>query len=143
MTGIVIRPNTQEKLEMLSTDAQYDLACACNTSREQSRKRSQAGTWIYPVTLPNGGSSVLFKTLMSNALSLAMDPKEAWAVNHPEQFPVHVNHALKWKLLRVPGLGPVTVRRILQERRKDRIIGIEAIGRVGKRLRRAEKYLTF
>ena len=25
--GIVQRPNTQDKLEILSTDAQYDLAC--------------------------------------------------------------------------------------------------------------------
>jgi len=29
MVGIVSKPDTQQKLEMLSTDAQYDLACAC------------------------------------------------------------------------------------------------------------------
>lgn len=66
MVGLISRPNTQEKLEILSTDAQYDLACACSCNKEQSRKRSSDGKWIYPVTLPNGGKSVLFKTLLSN-----------------------------------------------------------------------------
>jgi len=66
MVGVISRPNTQEKLEILSADAQYDLACACSCNKEQSRKRSSDGKWIYPVTLPNGGKSVLFKTLLSN-----------------------------------------------------------------------------
>jgi len=66
MVGVISRPNTQEKLEILSADAQYDLACACSCNKEQSRKRSSDGKWVYPVTLPNGGKSVLFKTLISN-----------------------------------------------------------------------------
>ena len=66
MVGIISKPDTQEKLEILSADAQYDLACACSTSKDQSRKRSGEGKWIYPVTLPSGGKSPLFKTLMSN-----------------------------------------------------------------------------
>ncbi len=66
MIGVICKPNTQEKLEILSTDAQYDLACACSCNKEQSRKRSSDGKWIYPVALPNGGKSVLFKTLLSN-----------------------------------------------------------------------------
>lgn len=66
MVGIVSRPGTQEKLELLSSDAQYDLACACGSSKDQARKRGKDGNWIYPVTLPNGGKSILFKTLMSN-----------------------------------------------------------------------------
>ncbi len=66
MVGIISKPDTQEKLEILSADAQYDLACACSTSKDQSRKRSNDGKWIYPVTLPSGGKSPLFKTLMSN-----------------------------------------------------------------------------
>ncbi|MBN2182169.1 MAG: helix-hairpin-helix domain-containing protein [Sedimentisphaerales bacterium] len=66
MVGIVSRPDTQEKLEILSADAQYDLACACGTNKDEHRRRSSDGKWIYPVTLPNGGRSTLFKTLMSN-----------------------------------------------------------------------------
>jgi len=66
MIGIVAKPDTRDKLEILSSDAQYDLACACGTNREEGRRRGQDGRWIYPVTLPDGGRSVLFKSLISN-----------------------------------------------------------------------------
>jgi len=67
MVGVVSRPDTQQKLEILSADAQYDLACACGTGKDDHRTRGSDGRWVYPVTLPNGGRSVLFKTLLSNA----------------------------------------------------------------------------
>ena len=66
MVGIISRPDTRTKLEILSADAQYDLACACSADRDEGRRRSSDGKWIYPVTLPNGGKSTLFKTLISN-----------------------------------------------------------------------------
>jgi len=66
MVGILSKPDTQEKLEILSADSQYDLACACGTSKDEHRKRGGDGKWVYPVTLPSGGTSVLFKTLLSN-----------------------------------------------------------------------------
>jgi len=66
MTGIISRPDTQQKLEILSADAQYDLACACGSREGEHRKRGTQDRWIYPVTLPGGGTSVLFKTLISN-----------------------------------------------------------------------------
>ena len=69
MVGIASRPDTQKKLEILSADAQYDLACACSTNKDEHRCRNKDGGWIYPVTLPNGGKSTLFKTLMSNTCS--------------------------------------------------------------------------
>jgi predicted DNA-binding helix-hairpin-helix protein len=69
MVGIVSKPNTQQKLEILSADAQYDLACACGTGKDEHRQRSGEGKWVYPVTLPSGGKSVLFKTLLSNVCS--------------------------------------------------------------------------
>ena len=379
MVGIISRPGTQEKLEILSADAQYDLACACGTSKDEHRRRTAEGKWIYPVTLPSGGRSVLFKTLASNVctndcrycplreqmdvrrvslapeetakvfldyynqrkvfglflssgvlgspdatmdrlngvarllrrrhgfrgyihlkiipgasdaavqeavslasavslnietpgeknlaklsqkkkyirdiiepiklisrltgrgsryervkqttqfivgaageqdtqivkymsglyerlkmhrvyfsayqrglgdssiageqvepeskadilmrehrlyqvdfllrkyaftepdiifendgnLSLATDPKQAWALRHPEFFPLNINKASKFSLLRVPGLGPVTVKRILQQRKQSRMKTIEDVGKAGVRLEKAKKFLTF
>ncbi len=379
MVGVISRPNTQEKLEILSADAQYDLACACGTSKDEHRQRSGDGKWIYPVTLPNGGKSILFKTLISNVctndckycplreqmdvrrcslrpeetakvfldyynqrkvfglflssgvlgsadatmdklngvarllrkkhgfrgyihlkiipgasdaaieeavslssavslnietpgakrlekvskkkryiqdiiepiklisrltgrgsryqrvkqttqfvvgaagepdaeivkymyglyerlkmhrvyfsayqkelgdesiageqadrekptdilmrehrlyqvdfllrkygfkesdiifeknenLSLTIDPKEAWALRHPEAFPMSINRASRFALLRVPGLGPITVKRILEQRKAGRIRHIENVGKVGVRLKKAKQYLTF
>jgi len=66
MVGVISKPDTHQKLEILSDDAKYDLACACGTNRDDTRRRGGDGRWIYPVTLPSGGKSVLFKTLISN-----------------------------------------------------------------------------
>lgn len=60
------QPSILEKLSLLSRDSQYDLACACAAAKDEHRKRSKDGTWVYPVTLPSGGTSYLFKTLLSN-----------------------------------------------------------------------------
>lgn len=59
--------DTIEKLKILSEDSQYDLACACGTNKDDRRKRGLDGKWLYPVTLPQGGYSILLKTLLSNA----------------------------------------------------------------------------
>jgi predicted DNA-binding helix-hairpin-helix protein len=66
MFAIIDRPDMLTRLQMLSNDAQYDLACACGSTKEEHRKRTLQGRWLYPVTLPNGGTSILFKTLLSN-----------------------------------------------------------------------------
>ncbi|HEX4509930.1 MAG TPA: putative DNA modification/repair radical SAM protein [Burkholderiaceae bacterium] len=50
-------------------------------------------------------------------LALEMDPKLAWALANPAQFPVDVNHATRERLLRVPGLGLKSVERLLLARR--------------------------
>jgi predicted DNA-binding helix-hairpin-helix protein len=66
MTAIIRQPDTLEKLKILSADAQYDLACACGSTKDEHRKRSSDGSWIYPVTLADGGRASLFKVLLSN-----------------------------------------------------------------------------
>ncbi len=58
-----------EKLKVLASDSQYDLACACGTNDKDRRHRGDAGRWLYPVSLPDGGYSVLLKTLLSNVCS--------------------------------------------------------------------------
>ncbi|HBG92927.1 MAG: hypothetical protein A3J81_04140 [Nitrospirae bacterium RIFOXYB2_FULL_43_5] len=61
--------DTIEKLKILSNDSQYDLACACGSNKDDRRRRGLDGKWLYPVTLPSGGYSILLKTLLSNACS--------------------------------------------------------------------------
>jgi predicted DNA-binding helix-hairpin-helix protein len=51
-------------------------------------------------------------------LPLAHDPKLAWAIAHPERFPVEVRTATYAELLRVPGVGPLVARRIVAARRR-------------------------
>lgn len=66
MVSIISKPDTVEKLEILSADAQYDLACACGSTKDEHRTRGADGKWIYPITLQNGARSSLFRTLFSN-----------------------------------------------------------------------------
>ncbi|MBC7435864.1 MAG: putative DNA modification/repair radical SAM protein [Bdellovibrionales bacterium] len=54
-------------------------------------------------------------------LSLEMDPKMAWALSHPESFPVDLDRAPRELLLRVPGLGVKAVDRLLLARRVRRL----------------------
>ncbi len=76
-------------------------------------------------------------------LSLTDDPKETWAKNHPEIFPLNPNYAAKNQLLRIPGLGPITVSRILKRRKQAKLQKIEDLGKFNARLQKAQKYLTF
>jgi predicted DNA-binding helix-hairpin-helix protein len=54
-------------------------------------------------------------------LALDVDPKHAWALAHPERFPVDLNRAPRELLLRVPGLGVKAVDRVLLARRVRRL----------------------
>lgn len=54
-------------------------------------------------------------------LDLDIDPKLAWALRHPERFPVDLNQAPRELLLRVPGLGTRNVERLLLARRHGRL----------------------
>jgi len=69
MAGIFSKPDSEEKLEILGRDGQFDLACACGSTKDEHRRRGSEGRWIYPVTLANGGKASIFKTLVSNVCS--------------------------------------------------------------------------
>jgi len=51
-------------------------------------------------------------------LPLDDDPKTAWALAHPERFPVEVSEAPYEALVRVPGIGPGTARALVEGRRR-------------------------
>ena len=70
-----------------------------------------------------------------------VDPKCSWALSHPEFFPVEVNRADYEALLRVPGIGVTSARRILVARRCASLTfaGLKKLGVV---LKRAQYFLT-
>ncbi len=55
-------------------------------------------------------------------LELDIDPKLAWALRHPEQFPVDINRAEYQMILRVPGIGVRSAKKIVQARRFGKFI---------------------
>lgn len=70
-----------------------------------------------------------------------LDPKCCWAMRHPEFFPVEVNHADYEALLRVPGIGVVSARRILVARRAG-LLRTEDLKKLGVVMKRAQYFLT-
>ncbi|MCF7958867.1 MAG: radical SAM protein [Phycisphaerae bacterium] len=75
-------------------------------------------------------------------LSLRKDPKQVWADHHPELFPLDVNRASKEELLRVPGIGPISVNRIIKGRKQEKIQWLDDLKRLGVRTSQGRDYLT-
>lgn len=69
------------------------------------------------------------------------DPKMMYAQSHPELFPVEVNHASRDELLRVPGLGPRSVARILRWRRQGKMRDMADIRKAGAVANRAASFV--
>ncbi|MBU1879842.1 MAG: helix-hairpin-helix domain-containing protein, partial [Chloroflexi bacterium] len=74
-------------------------------------------------------------------LPLTSDPKLLWAQTHPERFPIEVNTASRADLLRVPGIGPRSAGRIVQERGRGRLCAPEHLKAMGAVVDRALPYV--
>ena len=73
--------------------------------------------------------------------NVLVDPKCDWALRHLEHFPVEVNRADYALLLRVPGIGVKSARRIVEARRYGRL-DFPDLKRMGVVLKRAVYFLT-
>lgn len=78
----------------------------------------------------------------SGNLPLQLDPKSAWALAHPERFPVEVGSASYDELLRVPGIGPTAASRIVEQRGSTRFAGLGDLRKLGVVTTRAGGFLT-
>lgn len=70
-----------------------------------------------------------------------LDPKCDWAIRHLEMFPVEVNKADYRTLLRVPGIGVNSARRIIAAR-KTAVLGFKDLKAMGIVLKRAVYFIT-
>ena len=75
-------------------------------------------------------------------LSLDVDPKTAWARAHPERFPVEITRAPYEALVRVPGVGPTTARRLVDGRRRTVLRGLGDLKQAGVDTVRAGLYVA-
>ncbi|MDR1837132.1 MAG: putative DNA modification/repair radical SAM protein [Treponema sp.] len=74
-------------------------------------------------------------------LDTHIDPKTAWALKNMDFFPVEINSADYDTLLRIPGVGAKTARRIIETRR-SRNLNMENLHRMGGVLKRARYFIT-
>jgi predicted DNA-binding helix-hairpin-helix protein len=76
-------------------------------------------------------------------LPLTKDPKMAIAQRQPWLFPVDVNKAGYEELLRVPGIGPLSARRIVEARKDHSIFSLEQMRKMRVATKRALPYIWF
>lgn len=73
--------------------------------------------------------------------NVMLDPKEDWAVRHLEQFPIEMNRAPLEMLLRIPGVGVKSARRIVAARRSGNLTFAD-LKKIGVVLKRAVYFIT-
>jgi len=74
-------------------------------------------------------------------LDLEIDPKLGWALRNRATFPVDVNRAPRELLLRIPGLGTKSVKRIIESRRYRRL-RLEDVGRICASIAKVRPFIT-
>lgn len=74
-------------------------------------------------------------------LDLDVDPKLAWALRHPEQFPVDINKDDYERILRVPGIGVKSALLIVNSRRFNRITSYH-LKKMGVVMKKAKYFIT-
>jgi putative DNA modification/repair radical SAM protein len=72
-----------------------------------------------------------------------VDPKTAWAMSHPEWFPLELSIASYEELLRVPGIGPTSAKRIVETRHRSVITDPREFTHLGMVLKRAAPYILY
>lgn len=70
-----------------------------------------------------------------------LDPKCDWALRHLNNFPVEINTASYHTLLRVPGIGVISAKKIVRARRSFSLT-FEALTKLGVSLKRAQYFIT-
>lgn len=71
-----------------------------------------------------------------------LDPKSHWALQHFDHFPVDINRASIDDLIRVPGIGVVSAKRIIIAR-KTTAITFEGLKKLGVVLKRAKYFISY
>lgn len=74
-------------------------------------------------------------------LNINMDPKADWAVRNIEKFPLEINKAPLSSLLRVPGIGLISAKRIIETRKAARL-DYDDLKKMGIVMKRAKYFIT-
>ncbi len=74
-------------------------------------------------------------------LDTSLDPKANWALDNFHLFPVEINKADYEMLLRVPGIGPLSARRIIRGRRSHKL-DFPHLKQMGAVIKRACYFIT-
>lgn len=75
-------------------------------------------------------------------LDLEVDPKMSWALRNLDQFPVNLQTADYQMILRIPGIGVKTAKKIMSARRFQ-VLTIDHLKKLGAAVNRAKYFIDF
>ncbi len=78
---------------------------------------------------------------MDGNLRTESDPKMIWAKDNLAGSPVDITKADFEQLIRVPGIGKINAKKILEERTKQGISKIQDLGRIGISMNRCAPFI--
>ena len=70
-----------------------------------------------------------------------LDPKCDWAIRNLHKFPIEINTADYYTLLRIPGIGVITAKKIISARRSF-MLNFENLKKLGVVMKRAQYFIT-
>lgn len=70
-----------------------------------------------------------------------LDPKCDWALRNIDKFPIEINTADYFTLLRIPGIGVISAKKIIKARREF-LLDFESLKKLGVVLKRAKYFIT-
>jgi len=73
--------------------------------------------------------------------NVLLDPKADWALRHFDEFPKEINKASYYDLLKVPGIGPKSAKKIISSRKVFKI-EFSDLGKMGISIKRAKYFIT-
>lgn len=73
--------------------------------------------------------------------NVLLDPKADWALRHLEFFPIEINKASYNDLLKVPGIGVLTAKRIINNRKFTKL-DFDSVKKMGIVMKRAKYFIT-
>lgn len=73
--------------------------------------------------------------------NLLLDPKITWALKNLNEFPKEINKVNYYELLKIPGIGPTSAKRIIKCRKKFKITFLD-LKKMGVVLKRAKYFIT-
>lgn len=74
-------------------------------------------------------------------LDADLDPKVVWALKNLEKFPIEINKAPLDILMRIPGVGYISARRIIRQRRVCSV-KFDDLKKIGVVIKRAKYFIT-
>ena len=70
-----------------------------------------------------------------------LDPKCDWALRNLDKFPIEINTADYLELLKIPGIGVISAKKIIRARRSSSL-DFESLKKLGITLKRAKYFIT-